>query len=73
MKNKILEFAESEGYEDVEKLKFKYKDYECYEPITSKGEDTFTGMPLVILVKGNEIRMSSYDETLEIIDLADED
>lgn len=60
----IKEFAKNQGYDEAIYLK-DWKGYECYEPIS--GDDiTYTGLPLVILVKGDEIRMSTPEEAMEI-------
>lgn len=61
----VNEFARKHGYEKAEYLK-KWKGYRCYEPIMSKGKISFSGLPLLILVKGDEIRMSTPEEAMEI-------
>ena len=64
MNAKVIEYAKSQGYETVKRLK-NWRGYEVYEPIALKGEVSYTGLPLVILVKGTEIRMSTPEESLE--------
>lgn len=64
MRQKVIEFAISQGYETALRLK-NWKGFEVYEPIMKKDEVSFTGLPLLILVKGDEIRMSTPEEALE--------
>lgn len=64
MNERVIEFARSQGYETALRLK-NWKGYEVYEPMVSKDEVSFTGIPLVILVRGEEIRMSTPDEAFE--------
>ena len=64
MRQKVIEFAQSQGYETALRLK-NWKGFEVYEPIMKKDEVSYTGLPLLILVKGDEIRMSTPDEALE--------
>jgi len=42
-----------------------WNGYACYEPIISDSV-LFTGLSLVIMVKGDEIRMSTSDEAMKI-------
>ncbi|MGN0999685.1 MAG: hypothetical protein ACI4PO_09055 [Faecousia sp.] len=63
-KTQIVEFAKKNGYSDVSPLG-KWKEYDAYEPIfegASENEPACVGQPLMILVKGEEIRMSTIDE-----------
>lgn len=64
---KIIEFAKKHGYEDAEYLK-DWHGFHCYEPIISQTVNSvaYTGLPLVILVKDDEIRMSTADEAVNI-------
>lgn len=64
---KVTDFAVANGYEAVEKSK-PWNGYECYEPIMFEDEIAFIGPPLVILVKGDEIRMSTPEEAFARID-----
>ena len=66
---KIKQFAKDNGYETVKKLKH-WNGYEVYEPIMEKGTISFIGPPLVILVKGDEIRMSTVDEAYKQLQTA---
>ena len=62
----IKQFAIAQGYEDIRKSRKKYKNYEVYEPLWSDSNECIVGLPLVILVQGENIRMSTADEALEI-------
>ena len=64
--NKALEFARSNNYETIEYLG-QYKNYYAYNPILKEDDLTFTGLPYVILVNDNEVRLSDYNETMELI------
>lgn len=58
----VTEFARSRGYPDV-KYEMMWKGFEVYLPsITGK-----TGYPLRILKKGDLIRMTTPNESIEII------
>ena len=75
-KKEITAFAKKQGYDGVSPLG-KWRGYDCYEP-TFKGTDeenpAIVGPPLMILVKGNEIRMSTVEEAYEQMDeVEDED
>ncbi len=61
----ILDFAKKKGYDNIQFLK-KWNGYECYEPLFDNVEILFIGLPLVIMVKGNEIRMSTIEECMLI-------
>lgn len=65
----VLEFAISEGYDKVKKLPIKYKGMEVYEPYFDDGANC-VGYPLVIFVDGDELRMSTPDESLETIHIS---
>lgn len=75
-KEKIIAFAKSKGYDGAE-YAGKWKGYEVYEP-TIKGaterDPAIVGIPLIILVKGDRIRLSTVDEAFEYMDsLEDEE
>ena len=73
-KSKIIEFARKNGYDTVSPLG-KWKGYDAYEPImkgATEEEPAFTGPPLMILVKGDEIRMSTPEEAYEQMESAAE-
>lgn len=64
---KIKEFAMSMGYAGVERLD-NWRGFEVYEPIPAgakAGEYSCVGLPLVILVKGEKIRMSTPEEAFQ--------
>lgn len=67
MSERVTEFAKENGYKGAEK-KISWNGYEVYEPIYGN-RSACTGYPLVILVKGDEIRLSTDDEALEILDI----
>lgn len=65
-KKDIIKFAKEQGYDGVLPLG-KWKEYNAYEP-TYDGSDedmAVVGPPLIILVRGEEIRMSTIDEAYE--------
>jgi len=66
-KNKIIAFAKKNGYETAEKLN-DWNGYECYEPIMDSNKVSAIGPPLLILVKGESIRMSTVEEAFQQID-----
>lgn len=63
----VISFAQKNGYETVEKLN-NWGDYECYEPIMDSKKETAVGPPLLLLVKGDKIRMSTPDEAFQQLD-----
>lgn len=64
----IQEFAVANGYESAVYLK-EWNGYHCYEPIFSLDEPvSYIGLPLMILVKGENIRMSTADEAIELLE-----
>ena len=72
--DKILAFAKKNGYDGAEPLG-KWRDYDCYEPTfedTSEEEPAIVGLPLIILVKGDEIRMSTEEEAYQQMEESDE-
>ena len=73
-KKKIVEFAKKNGYDGVEPLG-KWREYDCYEPVcddATEEEPSFVGPPLIILVKGDEIRMSTEEEAFQQMEDSDE-
>lgn len=63
---KILEYAKSIGAVTAEFLR-EWNGWQCYEPIyDDDAEYTCTGLPLVIMAKGTEIRMSTPEEAMNI-------
>ena len=63
----VISFAQRNGYETVEKLN-NWNGYECYEPNMDSKKETELGPPLLILVKGDKIRMSTPDEAFQQLD-----
>lgn len=66
-KSDVIKFAEEQGYKSVEYIG-KWNGFDCYEPILiddDSEEPTLTGLPLLILVKDNEIRMSTPEEAMK--------
>ena len=60
----IIEFAKQQGYDDVAPLG-QWRGYDCYEPILNTADEEYpaaTGLPLLILVKDDTIRMSTAEE-----------
>lgn len=69
-KEKIIKFAKAEGYDSAE-YAGQWLDYEIYHPYF-EGEDelhpAIVGLPFSILVKGENIRMSTTEEIFQILD-----
>lgn len=63
----VKKFAEENGYATAYKLD-PWNGYEVYEPIMDEGAISYTGVPLIILVKGDEIRMSTPEEAYKQIE-----
>ncbi len=57
-------FAKKQGYETVNPLE-PWRGYDVYEPVENDGEIAYIGTPMIILVKGNEIRMSTLEEAYQ--------
>lgn len=64
---KVKDFAKQQGYDDVFSIG-KWKGFDAYEPVFNGEEPSFIGVPLLILVKGDSIRMSTVDEAFEQLD-----
>jgi len=58
----ILAFAKTEGYVDAQPRE-PWNGYDVYLPLIGYDGPYTTGLPYVILVNGDEIRMSTVDET----------
>lgn len=70
----VIKFARANGYAWAKRTRFRYKGYEVWERIFTFnpkyiGKAPAVGMPLVILVNKDEIRMSTDKESLEILDM----
>ena len=75
-KQEIVSFAQKHGYERVVYLG-KWRGYDSYEPILKGfGMDddavAYIGLPFTILVKGDEIRLSTAEEALQQLDEIEE-
>lgn len=74
-KKQITAFAKKNGYDGVAPLG-KWKEYDAYEPIikgATEKEPAAVGPPLMILVKGDTIRMSTVEEAFEQIADSDDE
>lgn len=65
--NKIIKFANENGYSGAVYLN-EWRGYSCYEPTFDDEDVSFVGLPLIIMVKGDEIRMSTPEEAMEHLD-----
>lgn len=65
LEKRVHEFALANGYAQIQKAD-DWHGFEVYEPVYF--EPTFVGLPFVILVKGNSIRLSTVEETFERLD-----
>lgn len=63
----VKEFAKQQGYDDVLQIG-KWKGFDAYEPVFNGEDVSFIGVPLLILVKGDNIRMSTVEEAFEQLD-----
>jgi hypothetical protein len=63
----ILEFAKNQGYDDISYIE-KWRGYDVYEPLFDYEGVSIVGPPLIILVKGDTIRMSTVEESFEQLD-----
>ena len=64
----VLKYAKTRGYDKVTKCDKTWDGYSIYEPGFNRKGSPKIGYPLVILVKDDEIRISTEDESLEILD-----
>lgn len=69
-KDRIMAFARQQGYDSIAELK-PWRGYEVYEPLFEDDGMACVGLPLVILVKGDEIRMSTPEEAIQNIENSD--
>lgn len=67
----VVKFAKKEGYDGAGYVT-DWKGYHVYDPILDWVEKSdkpaSIGLPLVILEKGQRIRMSTPDECMEFLD-----
>ena len=64
--DEIITFAQEQGYDSAVYVR-KWREYEVYEPIFDNKRVNTVGIPLMILVGDNKIRMTTVDETFEYI------
>lgn len=62
--DRVKDFAKKQGYDDALPLK-KWNGFDVYEPIFNSGEVSIVGVPLVILVRDDVMRMSTVEEAFE--------
>jgi hypothetical protein len=62
----VKEFAREQGYDDAISLG-KWRGFDAYEPVFD-GDVAYVGPPLMILVKGKAIRMSTPEEAYQQMD-----
>lgn len=62
--DRIREFAAAHGYDGAMYLK-EWQGYSCYEPYRDD-DASCMGLGLLILVKEDEIRMSTTQEAMQI-------
>ena len=67
MKEKVIEFAQKMGYSTAE-FHGMWKGYECYEPYKGSNDTLYTGLPHMILVRGDKVRLTNDKEAIEILD-----
>ena len=60
-RDKIKAYAKKMGYDDALYIG-KWRGYDVYEPTFEGSGPHFVGPPLVILVRGRSIRMSTVEE-----------
>lgn len=63
--DKVLKFAKDHGFDTVE-YKGQWKEFDIYKP--DKHEEYWIGDPVVIMVQGDKMRFSTYDESFQIYD-----
>lgn len=61
---KIIKFAEESGYTGAI-YHGEWHGYSCYEPTFADEGTFFVGLPLFIMVKDDEIRMSTPEEAMK--------
>lgn len=75
IREQIVQFAKKNGYDDVI-YKGKWRQYDVYEPTidgATPENPVYVGLPFIILVEGNKIRLSTKEEGFAYIyDLEDE-
>lgn len=74
-KKDIIAFAKKNGYDDVLPLG-EWRGFDAYEPIigsATEEDPACVGPPLMILVKGDTIRMSTVEEAYAQIEESEEE
>lgn len=67
MINEVITFAQQQGYDSAIYLE-KWRKYKVYEPVFNNEGVNIVGLPLMILVDGNKIRMTTADEAFAYLD-----
>ena len=62
MIEKVIAFAKDQGYESAVYLG-KWREFEVYKPVFGSSGIHTVGLPFKIVTDGNEIRMTTTDET----------
>ena len=65
-KNDIVKFAKDNGYETAE-FNGQWREYDVYKPVYNSKNICMIGLPYIILVKDNKIRMSTEKECFDYI------
>lgn len=60
----ILAFGEKIGYNNLERGS-DWRGFEVYQPVYPGKDIVYAGLPFVVLVKGDEIHLSTPEEALE--------
>jgi hypothetical protein len=63
MQDRVIAFAKEQGYDTAEYLR-EWRGCSVYEPMYAGG-GALLGPPLMILVKGEEIRMATTEEAMQ--------
>jgi hypothetical protein len=66
----ILKFAKQQGYDNIIYIG-KWREFEVYEPLYDFEDVSYVGLPFMILVTQDTIRMSTPEESLEQINEMD--
>lgn len=67
MLSKIKQIAKEYGYDGAVEVG-NWHGYSIYNLIFNDGVTRYIGPPLKILVKDNEVKISTYDEAMAILD-----
>lgn len=65
----VIRFAKEQGYDSAVPLD-PWRGFDVYEPVFEGEGVPRVGLPLVILVKGNAVRMSTPKEAFALIDVS---